>query len=64
METLINTYRNKLERTDNTFVRYLMFRINWNNRLFAIVPNSYLAIDETEIGFGNKIPLWMFGLLY
>jgi hypothetical protein len=30
----------------------------------ANLPNSYLAIDETEIGFGNRIPLWMFGLLY
>ena len=28
------------------------------------IPNSYLAIDDTEIGRGNKIPLWMFGLLY
>ena len=28
------------------------------------IPNSYLAIDETEIGYGNKIPLWMFGFLY
>lgn len=27
-------------------------------------PNSYLAIDNMEIGVGNKIPLWMFGLLY
>lgn len=28
------------------------------------VPNSFLAIDSVEIGHGNKIPLWMFGLLY
>ena len=28
------------------------------------IPNSYLAVDETEIGHGNRIPLWMFGLLY
>ena len=28
------------------------------------IENSYLAIDETEVGYGNKIPLWMFGLLY
>lgn len=28
------------------------------------VPNSYLAIDEVEMGRGNRIPLWMFGLLY
>ena len=28
------------------------------------VPDSYLAVDDTEIGYGNKIPLWLFGLLY
>jgi hypothetical protein len=27
-------------------------------------PDSFLAIDDIEIGRGNKIPLWMFGLLY
>ena len=28
------------------------------------IPESFLAIDEEEVGRGNKIPLWMFGLLY
>lgn len=28
------------------------------------IENSYLAIDNTEIGHKNRIPLWMFGLLY
>ena len=28
------------------------------------IPNSYLAIDDTEVGYGNRIPLWMFGFLY
>ena len=28
------------------------------------IENSFLAVDETEIGHGNRIPLWMFGLLY
>ena len=28
------------------------------------IPNSYLAVDNTEIGHRNRIPLWMFGLLY
>ena len=37
METLIDTYRNRLEQTNNDFVRYLMPQINWNNRLFAVV---------------------------
>jgi uncharacterized protein len=30
----------------------------------ANIENSYLALDEIEIGFGNKIPLWLFGFLY
>lgn len=30
----------------------------------ADVPDSYLAVDDTEIGHGNRIPLWMFGLTY
>jgi len=28
------------------------------------IPDSYLAVDDTEIGFGNRIPLWLFGFLY
>lgn len=30
----------------------------------ANVSDSYLAIDGMETGYGNRIPLWMFGLLY
>lgn len=26
--------------------------------------NSFVASDNLEIGFGNKIPLWLFGLIY
>ena len=28
------------------------------------IPDSYIAVDDTEIGFGNRIPLWLFGFLY
>jgi len=28
------------------------------------IPDSYLAVDNTETGHKNRIPLWMFGLLY
>ena len=28
------------------------------------LKNSYLALDKTEIGAGNKIPLYLFGFLY
>ena len=28
------------------------------------IPNSYVVNDGVEVGFGNKIPLWLFGFLY
>ena len=28
------------------------------------IKNSYIVQDDIEIGFANKIPLWLFGLLY
>ena len=28
------------------------------------ISDSFLAVDDIEIGNGNRIPLWMFGLLY
>ena len=28
------------------------------------LPNSFVVNDDTEVGFGNKIPLWLFGFLY
>ena len=28
------------------------------------IPDSYLAVDGIEIGHSNRIPLWMFGMLY
>ena len=35
-----------------------------NFEQIADVSNSFLAVDDTEVGVGNRIPLWMFGLLY
>ncbi|MDR0763831.1 MAG: AAA family ATPase [Bacteroidales bacterium] len=37
---------------------------NKNLSQIADVPNSYVASDDMEIGFGRKIPLWLFGFLY
>lgn len=28
------------------------------------LSDSYLAIGDLDVGYGNRIPLWMFGLLY
>ena len=33
-------------------------------RQIANIPDSYLVIDDVEIGHLNRIPLWMFGMLY
>jgi len=44
-----------------------VFEVGGSNKSFsqiADIPNSYLAVDETETGWGNRIPLWTFGLLY
>ena len=46
---------------------HYLFEVGGKNKTFEQIkdiPNSFLAVDETEIGFGNRIPLWMFGLLY
>ena len=44
-----------------------LFEVGGKGKGFSQIsglPDSYVAADETEIGFGNKIPLWLFGLLY
>lgn len=44
-----------------------LFEIGGKGKTFDQIkdkPNSYLAVDDTEIGRKNRIPLWMFGLLY
>ncbi len=28
------------------------------------LSDSFLALDDLERGFGAKVPLWVFGLLY
>jgi predicted AAA+ superfamily ATPase len=48
---------------DNTYT----FEIGGKNKDYKQISeteNSYIAADEIEYGFGNKIPLWMFGLMY
>ena len=44
-----------------------LFEVGGERKTFdqiADIPNSYLAIDDIETGYGSRIPLWMFGLLY
>lgn len=43
------------------------FEIGGNNKGYKQIKGlsqSYIAADDIESGFGNKIPLWLFGFLY
>lgn len=43
------------------------FEVGGRNKGFeqiADLPNSFVVNDDTVIGHGNKIPLWLFGFLY
>ena len=44
-----------------------LFEIGGKNKGFGQIRNlddSFVVSDDIEVGFGNKIPLWMFGFLY
>lgn len=44
-----------------------LFEVGGKSKTFdqiADEADSFLAVDDTEVGHGNRIPLWMFGLLY
>jgi predicted AAA+ superfamily ATPase len=50
-------------RIDDRFI----FEIGSINKTFKQIkdlPESYIAKDDLETGYGNNIPLWLFGLLY
>ena len=43
------------------------FEVGGKNKGFEQIKdlaNSFVVSDNIEIGFGNKIPLWIFGFLY
>lgn len=43
------------------------FEVGGKNKDFKQIKdiqNSFVAADDIEFGFGNKIPLWLFGFLY
>lgn len=46
---------------------HILFEIGGQNKKFnqiADIPNSYLALDNIEVGFLSRIPLYLFGFLY
>ncbi len=48
---------------DNSYT----FEVGGKNKSFKQIKDiekSFVASDNLEVGFGNKIPLWLFGFLY
>jgi hypothetical protein len=44
-----------------------LFEVGGSRKTFSQIadqPDSYLALDDIETGSGNRIPLWMFGMMY
>ena len=44
-----------------------LFEVGGANKTFEQIKDiqdSFLAVDNTEIGYKNRIPLWIFGFLY
>ncbi len=44
-----------------------VFEIGGKNKGFGQIkdiPDSFVAADDIEVGFGSRIPLWLFGFLY
>ncbi len=44
-----------------------VFEVGGKGKTFKQIretPDAFLAVDDTEYGYKNKIPLWLFGFLY
>ena len=72
-ETLFATFLNSFydlsipKKGDFLIEDKYLFEIGGKNKSFKQIKdikNSYIVVDNTEIGFNNKIPLWLFGFLY
>ena len=47
--------------------RKYLFEVGGKNKTFDQIKdeeNSFLAVDNIEVGHRNRIPLWLFGMMY
>jgi len=58
------TSANKADFTINNKYIFEVGGKNKGHEQIVGLENAYLALDNIEYGFGNKIPLWLFGMLY
>ena len=63
----VNHEVNTPKKGDFLVDAHYLFEVGGKNKTFdqiKDIPDSFLAVDETEVGFANRIPLWLFGLTY
>lgn len=56
-----------LDKGDFLIDEKYIFEIGGKNKDFSQIKdleNSFIAVDDIEIGYERKIPLWLFGFLY
>ncbi len=58
------TYPNKGDFLINDTFLFEIGGQTKNKKQIATIKNSYVVVDNTEFGYENKIPLWLFGFLY
>jgi hypothetical protein len=66
--TFLNDYELSIPKIGDFLIdeKYL-FEIGGKKKSFKQIkdiPHSFVVADDIEVGFGNKIPLWLFGFLY
>jgi hypothetical protein len=55
------------KRADFTVNDKYVFEVGGKNKgheQIVDLENAYLALENLEYGYANKIPLWLFGMLY
>ncbi len=65
--SMVDTYTIRYTKKGDFLVDQYLFEIGGKNKGFSQIKNideSYLVLDDIEIGEGSKIPLWLFGFLY
>lgn len=66
-QVAVNHSLNYSEKADFIIDNKYSIEIGGKNKTthqIADLPDAFLAVDDIEIGFENKIPLWLFGFLY
>ncbi len=68
MNQLLQAHKVKVSKKGDFMIdgKYI-FEVGGSNKGFtqiADISDSFVSADNLEIGYGNKIPLWLFGFLY